>query len=179
MIKYKKQCFGQTDLFPADVKAIENQIEVKIEGLNKKNNIQEIAENKKDINTYITKKSKIAGELSSSGSYIKGLMDEREKLEKELQSNSEYVKAPMSGVVSYRVDNLEEVLTPDKFDNLTKEMLDKLDLKTGQIIATSNEKGKVINNYECYIATIIKSKEAEEAEIRTKSKLEVINTGRN
>ena len=137
-----------------------------MEGLNKKNNIQEIAENKKDINTYITKKSKIAGELSSSGSYIKGLIEEREKLEKQLQADSEYVKAPMSGIVSYRVDNLEELLTPDTFNNLTKEMLEELDLKTGQIVATSNENGKVINNYECYIATITKSKEAQESKER-------------
>ena len=166
-------------MFPADVKSIENQIETKMEGLNKKNNIQEIAENKKDINTYITKKSKIAGELSSSGTYIKGLIDERETIEKELQSNSEYVKAPMSGVVSYRVDNLEEVLTPSNFDALTKEMLENIDLKTGQIVATSNEKGKVINNYECYIAAVVKSKEAEEVKVRKKSKFKIIFTGGN
>ena len=62
----------------------------------------------------------------------------------------------MSGVVSYRVDNLEEVLTINNFENL----------KTGQVVATSNEYGKIINNYECYIATILKSKEAKEATIR-------------
>ncbi len=130
-----------------------------MEGLNKKNNIQEIAENKKDINTYITKKSKIAGELSGAGSYIKGLIEERENLEKELEANSEYVKAPISGVVSYRGD--------------------KLDLKTGQIVATSNEKGKVINNYECYIVAVVKSKEAEEVKVREKSNFKTINSGRD
>lgn len=72
----------------------------------------------------------------------------------------------MSGVVSYRVDNLEEVLTINNFENLNKEMLENLNLKTGQVVATSNEYGKIINNYECYIATILKSKEAKEATIR-------------
>ena len=123
-------------------------------------------EYKKDINTYTTKKSKIVGELSSSGSYIKSLISEREKYEKELKNNSEYVVSPMSGVVSYRVDNLEEVLTINNFENLNKEMLENLNLKTGQVVATSNEYGKIINNYECYIATILKSKEAKEATIR-------------
>ena len=159
----------QTDLFSADIKAIEDQIELKIDGLSKKNNIQEISENKKDINTYTTKKSKIAGTLSASGSYINGLIQEREELERELRNNSEYVRADISGVVSYRVDNLEETLTPDKFEDLNKEMLNKLDIKTGQIISTNNQMGKVINNYECYIATVLKSKEAKEAEVRTKS----------
>ena len=68
-------------MFPADVKAIEKQIETKIENINKKNNIQEIEENKKDINKYITKKSKIAGELSASGSYIKELIKKIKQIE--------------------------------------------------------------------------------------------------
>lgn len=166
--KIQEAMMGQTDLFPADVKAIENQIENEIDGLKYKNNIQQIAENKKDIDTYITKKAKIAGDLSQAGSYINGLIQEREKYQSELKAKSEYVRASMSGVVSYRVDNLEEVLMPNNFESLTKEMLDKLELKTGQIVATSEEMGKVINNYECYIATVIDSKQAKEANIGSK-----------
>lgn len=169
--KIQEAMLGQNNLFPADIKAIENQIENKIDGLKSKNDIQEIAENKKDIDTYITKKSKIAGDLSESGSYINSLIQEKERYQSELKSNSEYVNAPMSGVVSYRVDNLEEVLTPTKFETLNKDILNNLDLKTGQIVATSNEMGKVINNYECYIATVIKSKEATEASLGKKVKL--------
>ena len=74
----------------------------------------------------------------------------------------------MSGVISYRVDNLEEILTPDNFNDLNKEKLDNLELKTGQIVTTSNQMGKVINNYECYIATITNSKEAMETKIGRK-----------
>lgn len=161
--KIQEALAGQTDLFSSDIKAIENQIENKIDGLKSKNDIQEISEYKKDINTYITKKSKIAGELSPAGSYINELIKERDKCQKELKENSEYVNAPMAGVVSYRVDDLEEILTPDNFENLNKEMLENLNLQTGQIITTSSEKGKVINNYECYIATILDSEEAKEA----------------
>ena len=167
-IKYRRLCFGQTDLFSADIKAIDDQIDTKVSGLKEKNNMQEIAENKKDINTYTNKKSKIAGELSASGTYIKELIQEREQYENTLKENSEYVKAPISGIVSYRVDNLEEVLTPNSFDDLNKEMLNKLDLKTGQIVSTSSEIGKVVNNYECYICAILKSKEAKEAKIGNK-----------
>ena len=42
-------------------------------------------------------------------------------------------------------------------------MLEGLNLETGQIVTTSNEKGKVINNYECYIATVLDSETAKEA----------------
>ena len=166
--KIQEAMVGKTDLFPRDVKAIENQIENKIDGLKYKNNIQEINENKKDIDTYIIKKSKIAGESSQAGTYINSLIKEKEKYLSELKKNSEYVKAPMSGVISYRVDNLEEILTPDNFNDLNKEKLDNLELKTGQIVTTSNQMGKVINNYECYIATITNSKEAMETKVGRK-----------
>ena len=73
------------------------------------------------------------------------------KLKKEEQNklieNSKYVVAPMSGVVSYRVDGLEEILTPDNFETLNKDMLEELNLQTGQIVSTSNEKAKIINQH--------------------------------
>ena len=161
--KMQEAMQGKTNMFPSDIKAIENQIETKIDGLSIKNNIQEISEYKRDINTYITKKSKIAGDLSQAGSYINGLIKERENYQNELRQNSEYVTAPMAGVVSYRVDDLENILTPNNFEDLNKDMLEKLNLETGQIVTTSNQKGKIINNYECYIATILNSEEANEA----------------
>ena len=161
--KIQEALLGRTDLLPNDVKAIDNQIENKIDGLKSKNDIQEISEYKKDINTYITKKSKISGELSQAGSYINGLIEERENYQSNLRKNSEYVVAPISGVVSYRVDDLEDTLTPNNFENLNKNMLEGLNLETGQIVTTSNEKGKVINNYECYIATVLDSETAKES----------------
>ncbi len=166
--KIQEAMLGQNDLFSSDIKAIENQIETKIDGLKTKNDIQEISEYKKDINTYITKKSKIAGDLSPAGSYINELIEERESYHKKLRENSEYVTAPMSGVVSYRVDDLEEVLTPNNFESLNKDSLQELNLQTGQIVTTSSEKGKIINNYECYIATILECEEAMEAVVGKK-----------
>ena len=109
-------------------------------------------EEKKEIDNLVTKKARIAGEASPQGSYLRGLIDERKQYESELNSGAEYVKAPMSGIVSYRVDGLEDVLTPDNFSNLSKEYLESLDLSTGKIVATNSESGKVIDNFYCYIA---------------------------
>lgn len=170
-LEIQEALLGQKNLLPSDIKAIDDQIENKIDGLKSKNDLQEIIEYKNDINTYITKKSKIVGDLSQSGSYINGLIQEREKYQSQLKANSEYVNAPMSGVVSYRVDGLEEELIPNNFENLSKEYFEKLNLKTGQIVATNKEMGKVINNYECYVATIMDSKEAKEAVVGKKVKL--------
>ena len=85
----------------------------------------------------------------------------------------------MSGVASYRVYNLEDTLTPADFSKVNIELLSSLKMRTGQITATNNQEGKVINNFECYIATIMDSDNAanctvgQELKIRLSGKDEV------
>ena len=148
-----------------DMKLLEDQIDEQIENINKVTDMTKLEEEKKEIDDLVTKKARIAGESSPQGSYLRELIDERKQYESELNSGAEYVKAPMSGIVSYRVDGLEDVLTPDNFSNLSKEYLESLNLSTGKIVATNNESGKVIDNFYCYIATITSSDEAKQAEI--------------
>lgn len=158
-----------------DMKLLETQIQEKLVELEKLDDIQKIAEYKNDISTKITKRAKLAGEKSTAGSTIKKLIEERTSYESTLNSGSEYIKAPVSGIVSYRVDGLEEILTPDSISTLTSEYLDSLNLKTGEIISSSNEKGKIINNFEGYIITSLKSEKAKETEVGTTVKLRLSN----
>lgn len=153
---------GQTDIYSGDIKIIEGQIEEKLDNICKLKDIQEIEEKRKEIEELIVKKAKIAGDLSPAGSYIKTLIEQRSSLENTLNSGSEYMVAKKSGIVSYRIDGLEETLVPNNYSNLNKQMLEGLNLKTGQTVATSNKSGKVINNFECYIATILSSENAKE-----------------
>ena len=81
----------------------------------------------------------------------------------------------MSGVVSYKVDGLEDVLTPDDFSSYNRSFFESLNLKTGQAIATSTESGKVVNNYECYIATIIKKDKTHDIEKDDRLELRLSN----
>ena len=92
-----------------------------------------------------------------------------------MKNGSEYQKAQMSGVVSYRIDGLEEVLTPEKFDEINEELLNGLGLKTGEIISTNNECGKVIDNFKCYIAVTMDSEQAMEAKVNDTLKLRISN----
>ena len=156
----------QTNLSSSpDVILIENQIDEKVEELSNLTDVTKMSECKKEINELVTKKANIIGEKSPSGSYLKQLEEQRTALENELNSGAEYITAPRSGIVSYKVDGLEETLTPQNFSTLSKEYLESLNLKTGKIIATSDESGKIINNFECYIATISSSEEAKNAQI--------------
>lgn len=151
---------GKTDLPSSDVKALEGQIENQLEGLKNENNMQGILEYKNNISTYVVKKAKIAGSLSSAGQYINDLITQRNTLEQTLNSGAEYVNSTISGIVSYRIDGLEDKLTIDNLDNLTSEYLKKLELTTGQLVSKSENKAKVINNFKCYIAITFNSDEA-------------------
>lgn len=175
-IKIQDAMSNQTSIFLSDMKVLDGQIENKLIEVAKLKDIQKIAEYKKDINTRITKKAKIAGDLSPSGSYIKKLIDERTGYENSLNSGSEYINAPESGIVSYRVDGLENVLTPESFSTLNKKFLEDLKLKTGEIVATSRESGKIIDNFEAYIATNLESKHAREAQVGNSVKLRLSNS---
>ena len=99
------------------------------------------------------------------------MIEERRKYENELNDGAEYLTADRSGVVSYRVDGYEDVLTPDDFSKYTKEFLENLNLKTGQIIPTSSESGKIIDNYNCYLVSVLDSENAKNAEVGDELKL--------
>ena len=165
-IKIDEAMSNQNTISVRDLKILENQIDEKIDSTYNLNDLQKIKEYKKDINTYIIKKAKIAGEKSPAGSYLKKLIDERSKYENELNSGAEYIISPRSGVVSYRVDGYENTLTTENFDYLTKDFLKGIKLKVGQVVATSQESGKIIDNFKCYIACILNSEEAKQSKVR-------------
>ena len=158
-----------------DIKIIENQIDEKMQNINKITDSAKLEEYKKEINSLISKKAKIAGENSPQGSYLKQLIEERKQYESQLNSGAEYVTAPKSGIVSYKVDGLEETLTPDCFSELSKEYLESLNLKTGKVIATSTECGKIVDNFYCYIVTISNSENAKNAKAGDKVKIRLSN----
>ena len=162
-------------LYTSEMKLLENQIDEKLEKISQINDFNKLNEYKKDIEKLVNKKAKMAGDSSPKGSFLRQLIEERKKYESQLNSGAEYVSAPISGVVSYRVDGLEETLTPESFDSLTTEYLQGLDLKAGKIVATSEEAGKVIDNFNCYIATVIKSSEAQNAKVGDKVKVRLSN----
>ena len=106
-VKIQETMKSQTDLYSSDVKLVENQIDEEVEELNKVTDVSKLTEYEKKINQLVTKKAKIVGEKSPSGSYLKQLNNQRVKLEKELNEGAETIKSPKSGVLSYKVDGLE------------------------------------------------------------------------
>lgn len=163
---------GQKDIFSP---TLEKQLDEKIELLSKTTDISKMIEYNKQISDIITKKAKISGESSAAGTHLKELYNKRTTYEEQLNSGAEYITAPNSGIVSYKVDGLEEVLTPNNFSSLSKEFLESLKLKTGQLIATNEECGKIIDSSSCYIVTISSSEKSKSAKLDDKVKIRLSN----
>lgn len=166
---------NEQSVFTSDIKLLESQIEKELNSVYQVNNIQKIQEYKKNINSNISKKAKISGEQSPSGSYLKQLLSEKEEYENRLNADAEYIVASEPGVVSYRVDGLEETLKTDNFANLDKEFLENLNIKTGQIVASSEEVGKIINNFQCFIIFNSSSNEAKDTKVGNTIKIRLQN----
>lgn len=170
-IEIQNNLSSDDTFFSTDIKLLNNQIDKKLDELyQNNNNIQKIVQEKSIINNDLTQKIKIRAD-NSSDSKLKELVQQRDSYEKTLRDNSDYVLAENSGVVSYRVDGLEDTLKHDDFSYLNEDMLKKLNIQTGQIIAATADKGKIIDNFRCYITYISSSDEAKNAEVGTYIKL--------
>ena len=176
-VKIQEAMEKEKGLYVSDMKLLENQIDEKVVLLNKNTDVSQLEELRKEIDDIVTKKAKIAGDSSPQGSYLKKLINERSEYESQLNSGAEYLNAPISGIVSYKVDGLEDVLKPtdECFGSLGKEYLENLNLKTGKIVATSSESGKIIDNTSCYIATISNTEQAKNAEVYDNVKVRINN----
>lgn len=166
---------NEENLLPNDKKLLESQIENELDKVNEQNEISKLSEYKKTISSYITKKAKIIGENSPSGSYLKGLIEERTSYEEKLKQESEYITAPSAGMVSYKIDGLEKVLTTDNLNTFNKQFLQDLDLKVGKVIASSDVTAKIVNNYNNYIVFNSNSQEAKNAKVNDKVNIKVQN----
>ena len=169
-LKIQETLNEEESFYSADIKLINSEIEQNLDDVHESNSLQEILQEKNEINTYLTKKIKIRSQ-DSNNKELKKLIEQRDNYEAQLNNNSEYILAETSGIISYRVDGLEESLKKDDFSYLNKDFLEKLDSKTSQIIATNPEKGKIVNNFKCNIACILDSEEARNVQIGKSVKL--------
>ena len=165
----------ENNIWLSDVKVIENEIETKINQIYEVNDVKKVKEYKNNINDFIKKKTKIIGEKSPAGSHLKNLIQKRSEYENKLNSGSEYMKANISGMVSYKVDGLENILTPESINTITEDSLNNLKLKTGQIVSSNSECGKIVNNYYCYIASVVNKEKLQNLEEGKNIKLRLIN----
>jgi len=156
-IKIQEAMEDQTNIYSTDTKKIEIEVDNLLSKVDLENDRQTILQYKEQINNLIEKKAKMIGELSASGSYINQLIKERNSYEKDLNESIDYIKTDRAGLISTRIDNLENVLNIDSLADITYSQLEEYNLRSDEIIACSSKSLKVIDNYYCYIITEVNS----------------------
>lgn len=143
------------------VKDLPNTYSTEISNLNKQ--IIAVSKEAKNTNSYLKmqeyknkldelsyKKVRLLGEYSPSGSKIRELIEEREKIEDASVESSNHIIAPISGAVTYKVDDLEQELTEERLLSYTVKEIEKLFSDYSK--STKNEYGvKIVNNFEAYL----------------------------
>lgn len=171
-VKIQNAMANKPDIYLPDVKNLELSIQEKLYQIaQKSSNVYEVYEYKTEINKDVEKKAKIVGELSPVGSQIKELISERLEYERELNKSKQELKAERAGLVSYRVDNYENVLTPNSFSALSIEELEKIKLNVDQIVPIDTKKLKIVNNFECFIVVPMESEKSKELNLNSNVKL--------
>lgn len=174
--KIQETMENQKTIYNNDAKALDANIQILLyDNLRNNKDITAINESKIKLNENIKKKAQIVGELSPVGSKLKELIDERTKYEKQINDAKKELYSPKAGLVSYRIDDFEEILTTDSISNLTIGALNSLKINSNQVIASSKTKVKVVDNFSCYIAIFMKSAESKEAKLDDKLYLRIEN----
>ena len=134
---------------------INEKIERVLANVNNTNLQSKIEEYDKEIKNALYEKAKISGELTKEGSKLKTLIKEKENLERTLNSNTKTIVSTNAGNISYIVDGYEEKLKADNFDYLTEDILKSIDIKKGSMLSVSDNKAKIIKDFNTYIACIV------------------------
>ena len=176
--KIEQAIESQQTIFTNDVKILDTEIENYIySNLRNSNLLDSTKEYKKIINEKVEKKAKIVGELSPAGSELKSLIEERTKYETELNDAEKAVYATKAGLVSYRVDGYENILTPASFSELTIDYLKSLKTTKDQVISANSNKVKLVNNFCCYIAIPLGTDALEKISLNETTYLRFESTG--
>ena len=153
--------------YSSDIKDIDNQISETSKEALKTTSYIKMQEYKNKLDELSYKKVLILGTLSPEGSKIRELITQREDYEEKSKTSSNNIKAPMTGVVTYKIDGLEDSSSISSVYNYSADDIENIMKKYST--NDQNKFGiKIVNNYEAYI--IIKEEKGKNDEYIVKDK---------
>lgn len=147
--------------YSVDVASIESEISELVKQAQNTTSYLKMQEYKSKIDELTYKKVLILGELSPSGSKTRELIEKRQDIEEKNKSSNDNIKAVKSGIVTYKLDNLETIADMKKVNEFGKDDFDNIFEKYSD--NNSNNFGiKIVNNYLAYLAIKIPIDENDE-----------------
>ncbi len=158
---------------PVTYSADISKINAEIEGLTEKsialNSYVKMQEYKTKLDELSYKKITVLSDLSPTGSKIRELIKSRKKLEDNYKNSKNNIKTTKSGVVSYKIDNLENIFDFDKIMEFKEDDIESIIEKYNSNI--SNEFGiKIIDNFNAYLLVKVQRTESDDNYIKIDKK---------
>lgn len=142
-------------VYSSEIDTLDLSIYSLISKIDKETSTAKMQEYKQKINNNINKRATIIGELSPKGASVRKLIEERNEYEEKAKKSNDNILAPITGIVSYSTDGLEEKLNISNIENLTYSKIQSLVNENTQSISKNI---KVVNNYEAYIVAKVSKK---------------------
>ncbi len=138
--------------YSLDITNIQNEISSVTKNAYGENSYLKMQEYKSMLDELSYRKVNTLSELSPAGSKIRELIEERKALENQNKMSGDNIKASVSGVVTYKIDGLENIVDFSKVEELSSDKIDEVwgKYKENNI---NNFGIKIINNYSAYLIT--------------------------
>lgn len=151
-------------LFQKDNEKLNESIEEKIgyiKKLSSEGDLEKVSELKDELSSDLYKKSLVSGDNSFSGRNLEQLKREKSQLEELYNTNMDTIIANSSGIVSFKLDGLEQSLNPGNIEKFSIEDVKNI---VNSLSSVKNQeeklKGiKVIDNFTWYICTVVEDKQ--------------------
>ena len=184
IVKARMEQVEKSDFFSADLAKLDEEIGLRVQELIVACNTKsfgEMGRQRSEIRKIVEKKAEIVAGNSTDG-YISSLQQQKEGIQKEINENTKQVRTNVSGIVSYKIDGYERVLTPKTINNLTYDKLEKIieynevSSKETQRVQAGLPFVKVIMGTDIYLAAVITQDKAKAFEVGNNIKLRINNS---
>lgn len=165
IVKAQMEKAEKADFFSEDLVKLDGEIGLRVQDLITASNsrsFEDMGKYRREIELIVEKKAEIIGE-NSTDTYVNTLKQQRETLQKKLNGNTVQVVSNSSGIVSYVIDGLEKILTPEKRKTLTPERFDEISAgfarkkETDSMAHAGKPLAKVIKGTDIYIVAALKT----------------------
>ncbi|MFV0315132.1 MAG: HlyD family efflux transporter periplasmic adaptor subunit [Anaerotignum sp.] len=155
----------RTDIsaFSEDITRIEENIERVVDsyaGKSMKTDLSYLYDMKDQVETHMDQRNEIW--LSENVESFSQLTEEKSQYEKELAQNQSAVQAPESGTIALSYDGLEQTLTPEGIEELTKDQIgdSKINyISKTEVVAEGEPLFKLVKSNEWYIVVFVPNSE--------------------